>query len=83
MLEKMIFYRQKDENGPLSYSTEKKIWNDFKDLNGSSDSKDSDCNVGYPSSILGSGRPFGKGNGNPLQYSCLENSMDREAWQAI
>ena len=33
-------------------------------------------------SILGSGRPPGAGNGNRLQYSCLKNSMDREAWQA-
>ena len=33
-------------------------------------------------SIPGSGRSPGVGNGNPLQYSCLENSMDREAWQA-
>ena len=32
--------------------------------------------------ILGSGRSPGEGNGNPLQYSCLENSMDRAAWQA-
>ena len=31
-------------------------------------------------SIPGSGRPPGEGNGNPLQYSCLENFMDREAW---
>ena len=35
------------------------------------------------SSIPGLGRSFGGGNGNPLQYSCLENSMDREAWWAI
>ena len=34
------------------------------------------------SSIPGWGRSFGGGNGNPLQYSCLENSMDRGAWQA-
>ena len=34
-------------------------------------------------SIPGSGRSPGKGNGNPLQYSCLENSVDRRAWQAI
>ena len=34
-------------------------------------------------SISGSGRPPGERNGNPLQYSCLENSMDRGAWQAI
>ena len=33
-------------------------------------------------SIPGSGRPPGGGNDNPLQYSCLENSMDRGAWQA-
>ena len=32
--------------------------------------------------IPGSGRSPGEGNGNPLQYSCLENSMDRGAWQA-
>ena len=34
-------------------------------------------------SIPGSGRFLGEGNGNPLQYSCLENSMDRGAWRAI
>ena len=33
-------------------------------------------------SIPGSGRFLGEGNGNPLQYSCLENSMDRGTWQA-
>ena len=33
-------------------------------------------------SLLGSGRSLGVGNGNPLQYSCQENSMDRGAWQA-
>ena len=33
--------------------------------------------------IPGSGRFLGEGNGNPLQYSCLENSMDREAWWVI
>jgi len=34
-------------------------------------------------SISGSGRAFGEGNGYPLQYSCLENSVHREVWQAI
>ena len=38
--------------------------------------------VGYVGSIPGWGRSPGGGHGNPLQYSCLENSMDREAWQA-
>ena len=42
-------------------------------------SKESSCNAGDPGSILGSGRSPGEGNGNPLQYSCLENSMD---WRA-
>ena len=47
---------------------------------GGSDGKE--CNVGDPGSIPGSGRCPGEGNGNPLQYSCLENSMDRGAWWA-
>ena len=38
---------------------------------------------GRPGLIPGSGRSPGEGNGNPLQYSCLENSMDRGAWKAI
>ena len=48
-----------------------------------SDNKDSACNVGAPGLILGSRRSPGEGNGNPLQYSCLENSMDRGAWRVI
>ena len=47
-----------------------------------SDIKESACNAGNPSSIPGSGRSPGEGNGNPLQYSCLENPMNEEAWQA-
>ena len=39
--------------------------------------------AGDMGSITGLGRSLGKGNGNPLQYSCLENPMDRRAWQAI
>ena len=42
--------------------------------------KDSACNAGDQGLILGSGRFPGEGNGNPLQYSCLENLMDRGAW---
>jgi len=45
-----------------------------------SEGKASACNTGDLSSIPGSGRSPGEGNGNPLQYSCLENPMDREAW---
>ena len=47
-----------------------------------SDGKESACNTGDPGSIPGSGRSPGEGNGNPLQYFCLENSMDRGAWWA-
>ena len=47
----------------------------------SSVSKESACNVGDLGSIPGSGRSPGKGNGNPLQYSCLENLMDTRAWK--
>ena len=43
----------------------------------SSDGKESACNAGDPGSIPGSGRSPGEGNGYPLLYSCLENSMDR------
>ena len=49
---------------------------------GGSDGKASACNAGDPGSILGSGRSPEEGNGNPLQYSCVENSMDGEAWSA-
>ena len=44
--------------------------------------KESACQAGDVGSIPGSGRSLGEGNGNPLQYSCLENPMDRGVWQA-
>ena len=47
---------------------------------GGSDGKASVYNVGDPGWIPGSGRSTGEGNGNPLQYYCLENPMDGEAW---
>ena len=50
---------------------------------GGSDSKESAYNAGDLGSIPGSGRSPGEGNGYPLQYSCLENPMDRGAWWAI
>ena len=49
---------------------------------GGSEVKASASNAGDPGPIPGSGRSPGKGNGNPLQYSCLENPMDRGAWWA-
>ena len=52
------------------------------DLSRSSDSKESACNAGDLSSIPGLGRSPGEGNGNSLQYSCLENPTDRGAWRA-
>ena len=53
------------------------------DFPGGSDDKESACNAGDLGLIPGSGRSPGEGNGNPLQYSCLENPMDRGAWWAI
>ena len=44
--------------------------------------RESACNAGDPGLTPGSGRSPGEGNGNPLQYSCLENPMDRRAWWA-
>ena len=52
------------------------------DFPGGSDCKASTYNVGDPSSIPGLGISPGEGNGTSLQYSCLENPMDREAWWA-
>ena len=49
---------------------------------GCSGGKESACSVGDLGLILGSGSSHGEGNGDPLQYSCLENSMDRGAWRA-
>ena len=47
-----------------------------------SDSKESACNAEDLGLIPGLERSLGEGNGNALQYSCLENSMDREAWSS-
>ena len=61
------------------------LWGQYPVLSGflgGSDSKESACSAGYLSWIPGLGRSLGEGNGSPLQYSCLENSMDRGAWWA-
>ena len=61
-------------------------WRDILNINtseafpGGSDGKESACNAEDPGSIPGLGRSLGEGNGNPLQYSYLENSMDTGAW---
>ena len=52
----------------------------YYDFPGGSDGKASAYNVGDPGLIPGLGRSTGKGNGNPLQYSCLENPMDGGTW---
>ena len=52
------------------------------DFPSSSNGKESACSVGDLGSIPGLERTPGEGHGNPLQYSCLDNSMDREAWWA-
>ena len=52
-------------------------------FSGGSDGKESACNEGDPSSILGLGRSSGERNGYPLQYSCLGNSMIRGGWRAM
>ena len=49
---------------------------------GGSDNKEYSCNVEDLGSIPGSGRSPGEGNGYPLQYSCLENPIDRGSWWA-
>ena len=50
------------------------------DFPGGSEGKATACNAADPGSIPGSGRFHREGNGNPLQYSCLENLMDGGAW---
>ena len=55
----------------------------IKDLPCSLEGKESACNAGNLGSMPGSERSFGKGNDNPLQYSYLENPIDRGTWQAI
>ena len=60
------------------------FWSPFLsllDFPNSSDCKESACNVGDLGSVPGLGKSCGEGNGNPFQYPCLENPMDRGAWQ--
>ena len=54
----------------------------FIDFPGGSDGEASAYNAGDPGSIPGLGRSPGEGNGNPLQYPCLENLLDKGGWWA-
>ena len=67
---------------PLSGILQVKIleWVAISYFSGGSDSEASAYNAGDPGLIPGLGRSSGEGNGNPLQYSCLENPMDGGAW---
>ena len=60
----------------------KMVYMHMQGFSGDSAIKNLPANAGELSYILGPGRSPGEGNGNPLQYSCLENPMDREAWWA-
>ena len=66
----------------LGITIKKIIGSIYRDFPGGSDSKESASSAQDPGSIPGLRRSPGEGNGYPLQYSCLENSMDRGAWQA-
>ena len=66
----------------MSLNKLRELVTDREAFPGGSDGKASAYNVGYPGSIPGSGRSPGDGNGNPLQYSCLENPTDGGAWLA-
>ena len=80
------FLKKKKKNKTLSSQEKVKFSILFKGLvraeyfPGVSDGEASACSVGDPGSIHGLGRSPGEGNGTPLQYSCLEDSMDGGAW---
>ena len=74
---RQILYQLSHEGSPYTHT------HNYIQFPDSSDGKQSNCNAGDVDSIPGLGRSPGEGNGNPFQYSCLENSMDRGAWRAI
>ena len=70
------------ENSSSEKQMGRGVWADLR-VPGGSVVKNPPANAGDAGSIPGSGRSPGEGNGNPLQYSCLQNSMGRGAWQAM
>ena len=89
---KWSWLEDRDESaGPMEIAEGSRFWlsgrrgaspGGIRHLTGGSDSKESACNAGDPDLIPESGRSPGGGNGDPLQYSCLENPTDRGAWGA-
>ena len=75
-------YRQYGIHRQCKITQHEKEWSNALCFRGGSEDKASPCNAGDPGSIPGLGRSPGEGNGNPLQYPCLENPMDRGAWWA-
>ena len=67
---------------PIIHSDSITVSSPQQQFPGSSDGKAFVCNAGDPDTIPGLGRSLGEGNGNSLQYSCLENSTDGGAWWA-
>ena len=74
----MILGSKITADGDCSHEIKRRLL--LRDFPGGSDGKVSAYNAGDLGSIPGSGRSPGEGNGNPLQYSCLENPMDGGAW---
>ena len=77
LIEKSALCNEQESHGTLG----KLCYHYWAPLNGS-DGKESTCNIGDLGSVPGLRRYPGEGHGNPLQYSCLKNSMDGGAWQA-
>ena len=78
-----IFQARVWEWGAIAFSDPNELdHTNYKGFPHSSVGKESACNAGDLGLIPGSGRSPGEGNGNPLQYLCLENPIDRGAWQA-
>ena len=71
-------YRVAKKNNIFTFSHGEEVFGAL--FPGGSDGKASAYSAGDPGSIPGSGRPSGEGYGTPLQYSCLENPMDRGVW---